>query len=238
VEYATCIRELLYAAHATRPDILYATITLAQFTSNPAKEHWTALKRVFRYPKGTMDHILTYKGNGDPTPELICYADANWGSNTHRKLISGYVFMIGGGAIAWSSKKQSRTALSTAEAEYVAATHTVKQLIWHQNLLEKLDVPQARTLILRSDNQAAIAISHNPQFHARTKHIDIDLHFLCDHVKSGTLQLTYVPLEENLADIFTKALPQPLHERLTSMLGVLATNYNEDIEVKSKRQNM
>jgi Reverse transcriptase (RNA-dependent DNA polymerase) len=135
MEYATRIGELLYAAHATRPDILYATTTLAQFTSNPAEEHWTALKRVFRYLKGTMDHVLTYKGDRDPTPELIRYADADWGSNAHRKSISGYVFIIGGGAIAWSSKKQSRTALSTAEAEYVAATHAVKQLLWHRSLL-------------------------------------------------------------------------------------------------------
>jgi hypothetical protein len=113
-----------------------------------------------------MDHVLTYKGDRDPTPELIRYADADWGSNAHRKSISGYVFMIGGGAIAWSLKKQSRTALSTAEAEYVAATHAVKQLLWHRSLLRELDIPQNKTSILQSDNQAAIAISHNPQFHA------------------------------------------------------------------------
>jgi hypothetical protein len=166
VAYATHIGELLYAAHATRPDILYATTTLAQFTSNPAEEHWTALKRVFRYLKGMMDHSLTYKGDGDPTPELIRFADADWASNAHRKSISGYVFMLGGGAVAWSSKKQSQTALSTAEAECVAATHAVKQLLWHRNLLGELDIPQAETSILRSDNQAAIAISHNLQFHA------------------------------------------------------------------------
>jgi Reverse transcriptase (RNA-dependent DNA polymerase) len=221
VEYATRIGELLYAAHATRPDILYATTTLAQFTSNPAEEHWTAVKHVFRYLKGTINHGLTYRGDGDPTPELIRYTDADWGSNDHRKSISGYVFTLCGGAVAWSSKKQSRTALSTAEAEYGAATHAVKQVLWHRNLMEELDLPQAKTSILHSDNQAAIAISHNPQFHARTKHIDIDLHFLRDHVQSGILKLEYVPSQDNLADIFTKALPRPSHESLTSRIGVL-----------------
>jgi hypothetical protein len=235
VEYATRIGELLYAAHVTRPDILYATTTLAQFTSNPAKEHWTALKRVFRYLKGTINHVLTYKGDGDPTPELIRFTDSDWALNAHRKSISGYAFMLGGGVVAWSSKKQSRTALSTAEAEYVAATHAVKQLLWHKNLLKELDVPQAETSILQSDNQAAIAISHNPQFHARTKHIDIDLHFLRDYVESGDLKLTYVPSEENLADIFTKALPRPLHEKLTNMLGVHLLTTSEKIEEKTRK---
>ena len=82
-EYATWIGELLYAAHATRPDILYATTTLAQFTNNPAKEHWTVLKRVFRYLKGTADRVLTYGGGGNAKTELIRYTDADWGSNTH-----------------------------------------------------------------------------------------------------------------------------------------------------------
>jgi Reverse transcriptase (RNA-dependent DNA polymerase) len=77
IEYTTWIGELLYAAHVTRPDILYATTTLVQFTSNPAKEHWMAVKCVFRYLKGTIDHILTYKGDRDPTPELIRYTDAD-----------------------------------------------------------------------------------------------------------------------------------------------------------------
>ena len=221
IEYATRIGELLYAAHATRPDILYATITLAQFTNNPAEEHWTAVKRIFRYLKGTADHVLTYGGERNAGTELIRYTNADWGSNAHRRSISGYVFTLGGGAIAWSSKKQGRTALSTAEAEYAAATQAVKQLIWHRNLLKELDLPQEQTSILLSDNQAAISISHNPEFHARTKHIDIDLHFLRDHVSEGTMKMEYVPSEDNLADLFTKALPRPRHESLTSRIGLL-----------------
>jgi hypothetical protein len=164
--YATRIGELLYAAHATRPDILYATVTLAQFTRNPAPEHWTALKRVFRYLKGSIGHKLTYGRDPNASTDLTRYTDSDWASNVHRKSISGYVFMIAGGAVAWSSKKQSRVALSTAEAEYVAATHAIKQLLWHRNLFKELGLPQPGTSILLSDNQAAISISHNPEFHA------------------------------------------------------------------------
>ena len=221
IEYATRIGELLYAAHATRPDILYAMITLAQFTNNPAEEHWTAVKRIFRYLKGTADCVLTYGGGGNTENELIRYTVADWGLNAHRRSISRYVFTLGGGAIAWSSKKQGRTALSTAEAEYAAATQAVKQLIWHRNLLKELDLPQERTLILLSDNQAAISISHNPKFHARTKHIDIELHFLRDHVSEGTMKMEYIPSKDNLADLFTKSLPRPRHELLTSRIRLL-----------------
>jgi hypothetical protein len=221
IEYATRIGELLYAAHATRPDILYATVTLAQFTRNPAPEHWTALKRVFRYLKGSIGHKLTYGRDPNASTDLTRYTDSDWASNVHRKSISGYVFTIAGGAVAWSSKKQSRVALSTAEAEYVAATHAIKQLLWHRNLFKELGLPQPGTSILLSDNQAAISISHNPEFHARTKHIDIDLHFIRDYVQDGTAKLEYVPSAENLADIFTKALPRPLHESMIDGIGVL-----------------
>jgi hypothetical protein len=149
------------------------------------------------------------------------YVDADGGTNPHRKSISGYVFTIAGGAVSWSSKKQSVTALSTVESEYVATMHATKQLLWHRYLFNELNIPQPEKSILWSDNQAAIAISHNPEFHARTKHIDISLHFLRDHVEAGTMEIQYVPSRENLADIFTKGLPHQTHEYMTTGLGLL-----------------
>src|SRR6202050_2586915 len=125
------------------------------------------------------------------------------------------------GGVALSSKKQSTTALSTVEAEYVAAMHATKQVLWHCYLFEELGFAQPEKLVLWLDNQAAIAISHNPEFHARTKHIDITLHFLRDHVEGGTLELIHIPSRENLADIFTKGLSQQLHQDLTSKLSLL-----------------
>ena len=205
LEYATRIGELLYLAHGTRPDILFAVVKLAQYTQNPGEMHWTAIKRIYRYLKGTEDYQLVYGGE---EIDLQRYADADWASDLSRKSISGYVFTIAGGAVTWSSKKQPRVALSTPEAKYVAATQAVKQLLWHRNLFQELDLPHENPAILRTDNQAAISISKNPEFHAQTKHFDIDLHFLRDHVETGTLKLEYVPSKENLADIFTKPLPR------------------------------
>jgi hypothetical protein len=122
----------MYIALGTRPDIAYAVNRLAQFTSDPKSKHWTAVKRVFRYLKGTRNYKLTYGGNSDVlNVDLNFYCDADWAASSNRKSISGYVVIMAGGAIAWSSKKQTSVALSTAEAEYVAATHAAKQVLWH-----------------------------------------------------------------------------------------------------------
>jgi hypothetical protein len=219
--YATMIGSLLYAAHATRPDILYPVVTLAQFTKNPSTIHQTALKRIFRYLIKTIDYALTYRG-GDRSVNIQYFTDSDWGTNAHRKSISGYIFTLGGGAIAWSSKKQSTTALSSAEAEYVAATHATKQLLWQRSLMNELTFSQPDPQVLQSDNQAAISIAHNPEFHSRTKHIDITLHFLRDHVENGTMDMKYVSTHDNLADIMTKALTRPTHEGLSSRIGLIS----------------
>jgi hypothetical protein len=150
------------------------------------------------------------------------YCDADWASSYDRKSISGYVFLLAGGAVSWSSKKQATVALSTAEAEYVAATHAAKQILWHRSLFNELEIPQPETSVLFSDNQAAIAISHHPEFHARTKHIDIAHHFLRDLVESGTIEIIYIQTRENLADVFTKGLAKPLHEDLITGIGVIS----------------
>jgi hypothetical protein len=219
--YAQAIGSLLYCALCTRPDIAFSVHTLAQYTKNPSQVHWTAVKRVFRYLKGTQNQSLTYGGDQEWSDQLATFCDADWASNPHRKSISGYIVMLAGGAVAWSSKKQTTIALSTAEAEYVAATHAAKQILWQRSLLEEASMEQAEQAILWSDNQAAIAIAKNPEHHARTKHIDINLHFLRDYVESGTISIQHVSSKNNIADILTKALSRHLHQDLTSRLGVL-----------------
>src|SRR6266571_6703383 len=129
---------------------------------------------------------------------------------------------MAGGAVLWSSKKQQTVALSTAEAEYVSATHVAKQVLWHRSLFKELSFPIAATATIFTDNQAAISISHHPEFHARTKHIDINLHFLRDLVSQGTLDTIYVNTHDNLANLFTKGLPRQKHEDLTYHIGVLS----------------
>ena len=177
------------------------------------------MKQIFQYLRGTQTHTLTYCGPKSTKLKIFC--DADWASNADRKSTSGYVLLFAGAAVTWSAKKQSTIALSTAEAEYIAATHVAKQVLWHRTFCEELGIPQPTTSTIYCDNQAAIAIAHHLEFHARTKHIDIAYNFLRDLVESGTLDIVYVPSRENLADLFTKGLPKPFHWELTNGLGVM-----------------
>ena len=222
--YPTLIGSLMYLAIGTRPDIAFTVNKLAQFTSNPKKMHWTAAKRVFRYLKYTRHHTLTYGGDDDILhTDLNIFCDADWATDTSdRKSISGYVITVAGGAVSWSSKKQATVALSTAEAEYVAATHIAKQVLWQRSLFTELDFDLPTTSTIFTNNQAAILISHHPEHHSRAKHIDIAYHFLRDLITNGTLNTIYVSSRENLADIFTKGLPRELHDDLTFRIGVLS----------------
>jgi Reverse transcriptase (RNA-dependent DNA polymerase) len=219
--YATLIGSLMYLAIGTRPDIAFAVNKLAQFTSNPKKIHWTAVKRIFRYLKYTRNHALTYGGDHDVLNDnLNIFCDAATDTKD-RKSISGYVITVAGGAVSWHSKKQATVALSTAEAEYVAATHVAKQTIWQRSLFTELGFELPTTSTIFTDNQAAISISHHPEHHSRTKHIDIAHHFLRDLITNGTLNTIYVNTRDNLADLFTKGLPRVSHEDFTYRIGIL-----------------
>jgi hypothetical protein len=220
--YSALIGKLLRMATIFWVDISFAAGRLRQFTRNPKLRHWTAIKRVFRYLKGTKDYRMWYGGKGNTAEEVFqIYCDADWASQANRKSVSGYIITLAGGAIAWSSMKQSIIVLSTAEAEYVAATHVTKEVIWLHALFLELGI-KAPTPTILSDNQAAIAITHHPEFHARTKHIDIALHFVRDMVREGKMKIHYVRSEDNIADICTKGLPQPQHEKLTKKTGLNA----------------
>ena len=171
-------------------------------------------------------HTLTYGGSDQEWKlELNMYCDATL--SLDRKSISGYIFLLASSAVSWSSKKQATIALSTAEAKYVSTTHTAKQILWHQSLFNELEIPQPETSILFSDNQATIAISHYPEFHAHTKHINIAHHFLHDLVESGTIKIIYIQTGENLADVFMKGLLKPLHQDLTTGIGVISDRGGE-----------
>ena len=131
----------MYLALASRPDISYVVNRLAQFTSNPKAIHWMAVKKIFRYLKQTKNANLTYGGNDAEikNTELNFFCDADWGNGPDQKSISGYVVIIAGGAVAWSSKKQQTVALSTAEAKYITVTHITKQVLWHCSLYSELN---------------------------------------------------------------------------------------------------
>ena len=218
-EYRSSIGSLTYVAIGTRPDISYAIQHLSQFMSNLAPAHWTAVKRVFRYLNGTRDLGVIYSKEGEVEP--LAYSDADWGSDANdRKSISGYIFQMSAGPISWQSKKQPTIALSSMEAEYMAESLTARQVIWLRSLTAELGIPYSGPTTLNVDNQGAIDYSNNSINHGRTKHIDIQHHFVREKLISNEIEIQYCATENNLADLFTKALPKPRHEDLVKRLGM------------------
>ncbi|QRV97073.1 Retrovirus-related Pol polyprotein from transposon TNT 1-94 [Ceratobasidium sp. AG-Ba] len=203
----------------TKPNFKYG-MYIAQFTSCFGPTHVTAVKHTIRYLKGTASHGLTYRRSTDGFGE-VGYSDADWGSSLlDRKSISGNVFLLGGAAISWSAKKQTTVALSTMEAEYMALSHACTQALWLRQFFEELYYGADAPTLLLSDNLAALTLSVESQYHGRSKHIDIRHHFMRDVIEKRKVSTLYVPSKENLADVFTKALPAPQFSYLTnSVMG-------------------
>ena len=221
--YHLAIGSLMYLAMGTRPDLTFAVQHLSQFASNPSSAHWTAVKRAFRYVKGTYNYSLTLgKSTSTTPPSLHGYTDADWGADLiNRRSISGFLFDFLG-PISWSSKKQATTALSSMEAEYMALTHATREAIWLRSSLTELHFPPTSATPIYVDNQAAISFANNQDFHMRTKHIDIRHHFCREKIASGEITINYIHTSDNLADLFTKALPTPRHQDLVKRLALSA----------------
>ena len=218
--YQQIVGSLQYAAGGTRPDIAYAVSTIAKFCHQPTELHMTAAKRVLRYLKQTRDPNLTYVK--DSPKAIIGYSDADWAGDVQdRRSSSGNVFLLGGGAITWSSRKQSSVALSTVEAEYMALSVATQEAVWLRQLQEELDVTEAGPTLIYEDNQVAISMAKNPVFHKRTKHVQIRYHFVREAVEQGTITLEYCRTDNMLADSFTKALARDQFEKLRAGIGLL-----------------
>jgi len=182
-------------------------------------EHWEAVKRVFRYLKGTRELWLSY---GQVVKEMEGYADADGSMMEDRKAISGYAFIINGGAVSWSAKKQEIVSLSTTESEYVAATYAAEEALWLRTLIFQLFSTSLPPTTLFSDNQSAIALTKEHQYHTRTKHIDIRFHFIRWIVEEGKIRIIYCPTNEMVADTFTKALPSAKVKHFATSLGLIS----------------
>jgi hypothetical protein len=220
--YQSIIGGIMFAMLCTRPDIAFAVTTLSQFASNPLPIHTQALYRVLKYLKGTVDEAITYAGPVTITnaPTLIGYSDADWAQSYDRRSITGYTFMLCGGAISWQSKKQKTVALSTVEAEYMAITQASKEAIWWRSTLTGLGYDTTTPTVLWSDSQGSISLASNPEHHARTKHIDIQYHFIRQHLAERTISLQFIGTEDMAADSLTKALDRVKHEKGMRMLGL------------------
>jgi len=188
---------------------------------NPGQVHWDAVKHVFRYLNGTKELALGYGGEGKGKGRgLEGFSDADGTSQEHQHAITGFAFLIDGGAVSWSSKKQELVTLSTTEAEYVASSHASREALWLRRLIGEVFRPLQQPTPLYCDNQSAIALAQNDNYHARTKHIDIRYHFIRYVIEEGHIKLIYCPTDEMTADTLTKALPSIKAKHFASALGL------------------
>ena len=203
--YSELVGSLMYLSICTRPDISFATGSLARYMSNPTTVHWQAAKGVLRYLAGTPDHGITFGGTGVDL-ELYGYCDADYaGDIDTRRSTTGYVFTLNGGAISWQSKRQPTVAASTTEAEYMAAAAAVKEGLWLRKILNDLGLT-FKTVSILADNQSAIKILRNPISSLRSKHIDMIHHFARERVMRNEVMFSYTPTSMMIADVLTKAL--------------------------------
>ncbi|KAK8944151.1 hypothetical protein KSP39_PZI008078 [Platanthera zijinensis] len=216
--YRGIVGSLLYLT-ASRPDIMYAICVCARYQACPKESHYTSVKRILRYLKGTPNLGLWYPRNRDFL--LTGYSDADFaGCREDRKSTTGTCQFLGGRLISWSSKKQTSVAISTAESEYVAAGSCCAQLLWMQHQLKDYGIQVSRTPLL-CDSKSAISIANNPVSHSRTKHIEIKYHFLREHVEKGDILLEFVKTDYQIADVFTKPLDETKFNKFKIELGML-----------------
>ncbi|KAH9689109.1 retrovirus-related pol polyprotein from transposon RE1 [Citrus sinensis] len=205
----------------TRPEIAYSVHKLSQYVSAPTMQHLMACKRVLKYLKETQDYGLKFVKDGDL--KITAFTDADWGSDLDdRKSIGAYCVYLGNNLISWSSKKQTVVTKSSAESEYRALASAASEIAWLKSLFLEMEVYCVERPTIWCDNISATELAKNPVFHLRTKHIEIDVHFIRDKVLSGDLKICYVPSEDQIADILTKPLSSPQFNYLRDKLNVFS----------------
>jgi hypothetical protein len=221
--YRQLIGSLMYLVN-TRPDICFAVNTLSQYMVEPRSVHMVGAKHVLRYVAGTVDFGLDYvRGDG---VSLVGYTDSDWaGCAADRKSTSGCCFSLGSGLVSWFSRKQKSVALSSAEAEYMAASQASCEAIWLRKMLVGLFGQEMAPTVIHCDNQSCIKLSENPVFHDRSKHIEIRYHFIRDWVQRGAVQLQYISTDDQVADILTKALPRGKHVFFRDKMGLVRNTF-------------
>jgi hypothetical protein len=206
VPYREAVGALMYAMTGTRPDIAFAVGLVSRYLATPRESHWRAVGQIFKYLRHTVDTVLTFDGSKHDL-QLRGYSDADWGNDLDtRRSVTGYVFMLAGGAVSWRSRRQPTVALSTTEAEYMAAAEATTEAVWLRGFLTDLGVAQTGPTPIAEDNQGAIKLSLNDVNHSRTKHIDIRHHFVRERSQAGDIELVACATKDMAADMLTKGV--------------------------------
>jgi hypothetical protein len=254
--YPEAVGSLMYAMIGTRPDIAFAVGHLCRFMSKPTEAHWKAAIRVLSYLFGTKDMVLQYgPGDKEPNEELIGYSDADYANDLmDRKSTTGYIVKYYNGAISWASKRQHRVARSTTEAEYIALSSAAAELLWLRNISIELSETKRtegtalkeavlgidhspskdsyiKSVTLFGDNTSSIQLAKNPKFHNRTKHFDIDYHWIREQVKLGKFTLIHQKSEQMLADALTKPLGKIKLDYFIKSVGLTIGSIRGSVEV-------
>lgn len=205
VPYQEAVGSLLHLSQATRPDIAYAVHDVSRFNSKHANEHWQAVKRIFRYLKGTINYKLNFCRTED-NMEMHAFSDADWGSEVdERHSCSGHVVLLSNAAVSWYSHRQEIVAMSSTEAEYIALWETGREVIWLRNLEKEL-VQQQNATIVHMDNTSSMKLAESDAYRRRSKHIDIRYHKVRELIKLGFIKLKYRESSKMVADSLTKAV--------------------------------
>jgi hypothetical protein len=216
--YRSIVGALQYLTF-TRPDICYSVNYVCQFMQSPTVAHFKLVKRILRYISGTSHFGMRLLSSS--SLDLYAFADADWaGCPATRRSTMGFCTFLGSNCISWSAKKQSTVARSSAEAEYRAMASATAKLTWLSFLLRDIGLPLLKPPALLCDNLSALHMTVNPVFHGRTKHIEIDYHFVHERVALGALETRFVSSNRQLADIFTKPLPKLSFADLRIKLGL------------------
>jgi hypothetical protein len=195
----------------TRPDIAYAVQQVCLHMHDPRDSHLTAMKCILRYLRGTSNYGLLLRRSR--STDLAVYTDADWaGCPDTRRLTSGYAVFLGDNLVSWSA--------TSAEAEYHAGANGVAEATWLCQLLLELQAPPSRCTLVYCDNISAVYLSNNPVQHQRTKHVEIDLHFIREKVAIGQVRVLHVPTTSQFTDVFTKGLPSSVFEEFQSNLNI------------------
>ncbi|KAL6313697.1 hypothetical protein AAG906_010115 [Vitis piasezkii] len=217
--YKRLVGKLNYLT-VTRPDIAYAVSIVSQFMSAPTVKHWAALEQILCYLKRAPGLGILYSNHGHA--QIECFTDADWaGSKADRRSTTGFCVFVGGNLVSWKSKKQNVVSRSSAESEYRAMVQATCEIMWLYHLLIEIGIKTPMPAKLGCDNQATIHIASNPVYHERTKHIEVDCHFIREKIQENLISTGYVKTGEQLGDIFTKALNGTRVEYFCNKLGMI-----------------